>query len=674
MAEMLVRTAAVGRRSVSVVRLEDRRGGGAGTSAPTEWCYQKQLEDVLYDCSYGRSTGAMNKLLGRSTAGTAPNLALKRASIAAGLVTQDEFEWLYNHLHDSVRSFTLVPLSSLEAALETYGANARSEALVAALGLARPAAWEDSVAAEESEGEEAGGEEEQEEEASEGDEEAGDGDDGDDSDSGTGAGGTGGSSDGEEEEDDEEESEDMDDGEVSVAPTEVVEGEPPTVDAMSAASPAAKKRRMGRYALVETPALTTELDAFEIHRAAPLLAARAGVAVTAATRKSDRGCALRLLGWLDGLGKLPQPATVRLFASPQIANVVERFVKLHCDPSMAQGPPRSYKWAANHVGSFLALTRYVGTRTEVAPSVLAQLEALHKQTLQQSRVQTKFAVGKAPAAWLDWPAVLRARVAAEKAVAAYDGDDLDQRLALTRTVLLMRLHSDQPPCALAATQTLAPASPAVALTVGFVFVGGSDRVGVLRTLRLGSTLRRDEDGDGGWLLCLSEPEAHKTSKIFGCSKTALNATCATWLDRYLTLACVPDGGYLIHADGEAPTAPLSPQDWTRLVQRAFAAHTPARVKLCPKDLRASYITFLRSSEVEDDLVRETAIAMRHSSTTAAVRRDRTLPTPAPIPSVSHALPSPLACVQSAAYDKNGTQPFVDRAMKATAAFSAKFVA
>jgi len=109
---------------------------------------------------------------------------------------------------------------------------------------------------------------------------------------------------------------------------------------------------------------------------------------------------------------------------------------------------------------------------------------------------------------------------------------------------------------------------------------------------------------------------------------------------------VPDGGYLIHADGEAPTAPLSPQDWTRLVQRAFAAHTPARVKLCPKDLRASYITFLRSSEVEDDLVRETAIAMRHSSTTAA----------------------------SAAYDKNGTQPFVDRAMKATAAFSAKFVA
>ena len=43
---------------------------------------------------------------------------------------------------------------------------------------------------------------------------------------------------------------------------------------------------------------------------------------------------------------------------------------------------RSYKWAANHVGSLLALVRYASTLTEVAPAAIAQIEALHKQTLQ----------------------------------------------------------------------------------------------------------------------------------------------------------------------------------------------------------------------------------------------------------------------------------------------------
>ena len=238
-------------------------------------------------------------------------------------------------------------------------------------------------------------------------------------------------------------------------------------------------------------------------------------------------------------------------------------------------------------------------------------------------------------------------------------------------------------------------------------------MGVLRTLRIGTTLCRDDTtgtaGAGKWQLCLSDPEAHKTSKvscleelahaartpharpplmsytllqIFGCSKTALNAACAAWVDRYLALACVPEGGYVFPAAGDDPTAPLSPQDWTRLVQHAYATHSEGGVALCPKDLRASYITFLRSSAVEDDLVRETALAMRHSSATAAVRPHpvyRTLcrgrqraPTGFPahlrLPVVSTSAP------QSAAYDKNGTQPLVDRAMQATAAFSAQFVA
>lgn len=135
---MLARTVAVEHTAVIVVRLADRR---APSHTIQEWCYQKMLEEVLFANGFGRSTGAMNKLLARSTAGTAPNLLLKRSSIDAGLVTQEEFQWLVDHLHDSVRSFTLVPLTSVEAALDTLGANPRAKALADALGLARPASW-----------------------------------------------------------------------------------------------------------------------------------------------------------------------------------------------------------------------------------------------------------------------------------------------------------------------------------------------------------------------------------------------------------------------------------------------------------------------------------------------------------------------------------------------------
>ena len=212
--------------------------------------------------------------------------------------------------------------------------------------------------------------------------------------------------------------------------------------------------------------------------------------------------------------------------------------------------------------------------------------------------------------WLDWPAVLQARVSAERAVAAYKGSDIQRRATLTRDVLLMRLHSDQPP----------------------------DRVGVLRTLQFDSTLCKR---DGVWVLSLSEPEQHKTSKLFGAQTTELNASIVKWLERYLELTPIPPGGFLFHANGDVNES-LSPQGWTRLIQSIYYMH--AKVRLCPKDLRASYITFLRSADVGDDLVRATATAMRHSSTTAAVRARQT-PAPTHVcisPHLRHTKPSPTA--------------------------------
>ena len=181
---------------------------------------------------------------------------------------------------------------------------------------------------------------------------------------------------------------------------------------------------------------------------------------------------------------------------------------------------------------------------------------------------------------------------------------------------------------------------------------------------------------GGWRLALSEPEQHKTSKIFGSSSTQLNATCARWITRYLEVNPVPSGGYLFHKKDDA-SAPLPPSTWTGLIQRIFLKH--GGVKLSPKDCRASYITFLRSNDVNDELVRSTAIAMRHSSSTAASAACTSCARIEHQTCVSdtehtHTFSSHQRSNPETLDDKNGTQPLVDRAMKATAAFSAKYKA
>ena len=68
-------------------------------------------------------------------------LPLRRSSIAAGLVTEAEFEALKARLHPQVRAFTLVPIPAVQMALATYGSTPASEALLTALELPRPADW-----------------------------------------------------------------------------------------------------------------------------------------------------------------------------------------------------------------------------------------------------------------------------------------------------------------------------------------------------------------------------------------------------------------------------------------------------------------------------------------------------------------------------------------------------
>ena len=91
---------------------------------------------------------------------------------------------------------------------------------------------------------------------------------------------------------------------------------------------------------------------------------------------------------------------------------------------------------------------------------------------------------------------------------------------------------------------------------------------------------------------------------------------------------------------------LAPSSWTTLVKACFKRHSPGCVPLAPKELRSAFITHLRSGEsgADGEVLKAAALAMRHSSKTAA----------------------------SAAYDKNEQDKNVAAAVRFAEDYAARF--
>ena len=142
---------------------------------------------------------------------------------------------------------------------------------------------------------------------------------------------------------------------------------------------------------------------------------------------------------------------------------------------------------------------------------------------------------------------------------------------------------------------------------------------------------------------LSSPGAHKTSATFGPSTTTVPAAIARCLATHLGLSAVPEGGY-VFARARDPFAPMEPNQWTTAVKAVFKRW--GGVALAPKDLRSSFVTFLKTGEHSNETLRAAAIAMRHSSKTQG----------------------------SAAYHKGQSDLLVQAAVDAAAEFAATFPA
>ena len=581
---LLVRQGKASGVTVSVVRVMDRRLGASSQSR--EWTFQREVEAALYGNGFAEQTGAVYRLLKRSGV-QAHTLPLKKACIQQGVVTQAEFDWLRGYLGD-VRSFTLIPLDALRSALSVFGREERSLALVTALGLTVPDDWQKE------EDEDEDDEEEDSEQKEDDDEDDGGGD------------------------------EDEDNDDASVAATEVMDEqrgeedfcsdvEPEEAEAPppgTAAQHAASERKKVKVTKFEVSAnLARQLDALDAHRAVALNVERSSGCVVSATRESDRVRILRFIQWMNETLTFKSPPTLTIFAHSRIGPVAHQYIK-----ELVETHERKYSYAAKMAASFVIAAKFVASRrttttaTATDDTPVTQLAVLHRQCRQQARQHDQFdVVGKAE--FLDWEAVQRVRVAAERVLGSVKTKA--SKLKLTRDVTILRLLADQPP----------------------------DRVGVVRTLRLSGSLKRKPDGS--YELDLSEPGAHKTSAVFGATRTSINASISPWLDRYIAAADIPADGFLFHARGDKRTA-IAPSAWSKCVKATFARH--GDVALCPKDARASFITFLRSGDHDDATVKAAAIAMRHSSKIQA----------------------------SATYDKGGSDRRVSAAMKVAADYSAKF--
>ena len=338
MATPTKRTVVVGSHPLAVISFVDRRPSNANPQWG-EFLAQYQLEDLLYRTHFN-TTGAVYRLLKR--AGVSHQaLALRRASVAEGLLSDLEFDQLKELLDSTrIRSFTLIPLDAVQAAVAAFGSAPVSISLLTALGMPQPAGWVSSSSSSSGEaeggvegalGEEQEGEE-QDEDGEEEEEEGGGVEDEDDDEgeddgghassngsSGSGSGGGGGSS-GAEDGNARSRSHDGDDDDYP--PTEV-ESEAEVVGGDDDEQHAAQRRSP---AMALSSKLQTQLEAFERHRSTIINRQRRGKAVAKITVASDRRSILHFLAWVQHEKGVVEPS-LGVFASPKIGRVVEEFVE-----------------------------------------------------------------------------------------------------------------------------------------------------------------------------------------------------------------------------------------------------------------------------------------------------------------------------------------------------------
>ena len=147
-----------------------------------------------------------------------------------------------------------------------------------------------------------------------------------------------------------------------------------------------------------------------------------------------------------------------------------------------------------------------------------------------------------------------------------------------------------------------------------------DRVGVIRLLRHGASLKKEQ---GKYVLDLTERRGqHKTARFYGPSKTTINELIAPWITKYLELIefdRVDENPlfYLFPVSNDFSRA-VSASQWGSQIKAMFKRWSG--IEVTPKSLRSSYICWLKGATDAPDILQAAAKAMRHTDDTQASDR------------------------------------------------------
>ena len=340
--------------------------------------------------------------------------------------------------------------------------------------------------------------------------------------------------------------------------------------------------KVAKYVLDPVPPqIESELQAYARFRTAPLSTVRRGAACLEVTTGNDRSNLLRFFGYLSVEKGVKVTSLVHILASPRLALVVKRYVEdIVAQRGLRYGSAAKYVLSISCVARFAhEMVKQAGNASQLDGSVLGALSALHQQCIAEAARHDAFR--QTPVNWLDWRECQLTRVHAERIAGATNAT-----LGALRDACLLALLTYQPP----------------------------DRVGVIRTLRVGHSLL--SAANGAYQLNVASPTAHKTAAVFGPTKTGMPAAIGARITAYVADAKLEHGDYLFYT-GQDASRPLDSSAWSRLVKSCFKRHSARKVPLAPKELRASFVTFLKGNEHSNAVLRAAATAMRHSSKTQA---------------------------------------------------------
>ena len=344
--------------------------------------------------------------------------------------------------------------------------------------------------------------------------------------------------------------------------------------------------RLRTYVLQHVPPmLKKELDTYLLYRTETFAARRAGGAVQSISAETDNTALLRFYGWMVATNRPVLADTITFMIREDLGEIAQAYAQWLQTTQQCK-----FTTIANYLNGLVSITSYCYANLApndallaMDPNPLTQLINLRGQAEKASKTQQMY--DKRVGGWIEWSDVQTARVSAMKKL-----EDMGDAGAPAAKRNLLRDC-----CALSLLSLIPP-----------------DRVGCIRKLRFGHTLKRKPGG--GWAMDLSKQrDGHKTSRFYGPFAASLPIALTPILDKYEQLFKFELGGdeaYLFHPPQSGFDRPMEMNNWSQWVGRLFQRH--AGVAIAPKTLRSIFITWLRSNTDAPEILKSAAHAQKHS--------------------------------------------------------------